>query len=71
MPDGIPKALADLMAANNVTEQEIRQAVASKGYFPIDTPIQNYNADFVSGCLIGAWPQVFAIIQELRELPFN
>ena len=71
VPDGIPKALADLMAANSVTEQEIRQAVASKGYFPIDTPIRNYNADFVSGCLIGAWNQVFAIIQEMRELPFN
>ncbi len=71
IPDGIPKALADLMAANNVTEQEIQQAVASKGYFPIDTPIRNYNADFVSGCLIGAWNQVFAIIQEMRELPFN
>ena len=71
IPDGIPKALADLMAEGNVTEQEIRQAVASKGYFPIDTPIPNYGMDFINGCLVGAWQQVFAIIQELRELPFS
>jgi hypothetical protein len=64
-PD-IPKPLADLMAANGVTPDEIRRAVASRGYYPIDTPIANYDPQFVKGCLIGAWPQVYQIIQGLR-----
>lgn len=70
IPNNIPKALADLMQANSVTEKEIQQAVASKGYYPIDTPIIKYDSNFVSGVLVGAWVQVFGMIQENRKLPF-
>lgn len=74
VPDGVPKALADLMAENLVTETEIQKAVSSKGYYPEDTPIKNYDASFISGVLIAAWSQVFNMIKELREyntMPFN
>lgn len=67
---GIPKKLADLMLQNNVTVEEIQEAVAFRGYYPKDTPITNYDPDFISGVLVGAWPQVFQIIKELREIPF-
>lgn len=63
---GIPSALADLMRANSVTEDEIRQAVSQKGYFPADTPITSYPEDFINGCLIAAWEQVFQIIKSNR-----
>ena len=54
MPNGnIPKALSDLMQINKVTDAEIRQAVAYKGYYPEDTPIENYDADFINGVLVG------------------
>lgn len=66
----IPKALADLMAANNVTAQDIQQAVAHKGYFPADMPIADYPEDFVMGCLVGAFPQMLQVIQELKKVPF-
>lgn len=69
----IPKALADLMRENNVTEREIQEAVASKGYYPIDTPIQNYDPKFIMGVLVGAWSQVFNMIKDIRfdnEIPF-
>lgn len=66
----IPKALADLMAANNVTAQDIQQAVAYKGYFPADMPIADYPDDFVMGCLVGAFPQMLQVIQELKKVPF-
>lgn len=69
-PEGLPKALTDLMEANHVTEEEIRMAVSHKGYFPLDTPIVNYGEDFINGCLIAAWDQVFAIVQNIRETPF-
>lgn len=71
IPEGIPTALADLMKANNVTEDEIQLAVSMKGYFPEDMPIASYPAEFINGCLIGAWGAVFGMIQENRKLPFS
>ena len=64
--NGIPAALWDLMTANGVTEQEIQAAVGHVGYFPADMPIRNYPADFVEGCLIGAWDSLFAHIKNAR-----
>jgi hypothetical protein len=69
--DGIPPALADLMRQNNVSEDEIRLAVSMRGYFPDDMPITAYPPDFVQGVLIGAWAQVFGMIQDNRKLPFS
>jgi hypothetical protein len=63
---GVPKALADLMTTNNVTVSEIQQIVGKKGYFPADTPIANYPHEFIEGCLVGAWPQVFQAIKNSR-----
>ena len=70
IPDNIPKALADLMRANNVDEKEIRLAVSQKKYYPFDTPITNYDPGFIDGCLVGAWNGVFNIIMDNRDLPF-
>jgi len=64
---GVPKALADLMMANNVAVADIQRVVAYKGYFPVDTPIGNYPNDFINGVLVGAWPQVYAMIQAQKE----
>lgn len=68
----LPKALTDLMNQNNVTVAEIQQAVASRGYYPVDTPINNYDPGFIDGVLVGAWEQVFKMIQDARndEIPF-
>lgn len=71
IPDGIPSALADLMRQNHVTESEIQLAVGMRGYFPENMPISDYPPDFVQGVLIGAWAQVFGMIQENRKLPFE
>lgn len=70
LSDGIPKALADLMTANNVSEEDIQLAVSMKGYFPQDTPIANYPPDFVNGVLVGAWEQVYEMIKEINKIPF-
>lgn len=55
------------MAANNVTEDELKEAVSRKGYFPVDTKISAYPEDFVMGCLVGAFPQVFELIKKIRD----
>lgn len=72
LDSGIPKALADLMETNQVTEAEIQEAVALRGYYPRNTPIRNYDPQFISGVLVGAWPQVFQMILSNRneENPF-
>ena len=45
--------------------------LTQRGYFPLDTPFQNYPADFVQGVMIGAWPQVKAmVIQNRANQPF-
>ena len=70
---GIPDALADLMAAKGVTESELRHTVAYRGYFPADMPVKDYPQDFVDACLIGAFDQVYKTICEMRsndDLPF-
>ena len=67
---GLPKSLADLMLANNVDIKEIQYAVASRGYYPRDTPISNYDPSFISGVLVAAWPQLFKMILDNRPLPF-
>lgn len=58
----IPKALADLMQADGITEQQVCDAVAKGGFFPAGTPIANYGEQFIKGMLIARWPTVKAII---------
>ncbi|MBN2980144.1 MULTISPECIES: ATP-binding protein [Cohnella] len=67
----IPRSLRDLMEANQVSELEIQTVVGKRGYYTADTPIANYDPGFIEGVLVGAWPQVFGMIQEARkDLPF-
>ena len=66
----LPKALTDLMRSKQVHPSEIQAAVGQKGYFTSDTPIKNYDPEFIQGCLIGAWPAVMELIQTERDLPF-
>lgn len=68
---GCPKALIDLMMPDAITPFEVQTAVASKGYYPLETPISVYDNSFVIGCLIGAWPAVREIIINNRKnMPF-
>ena len=73
--DKIPKALRDLMAANHVSESDIKEVVAERGYYPGDVEIWDYEKDFIDGCLIGAWDQVKSMIdskwQTVEDDPFN
>jgi hypothetical protein len=62
----VPKALADLMIADSVTVEDIQKVVAKKGYYPEDTPISNYDPNFINGVLVGAWDQVFKAIKGSR-----
>lgn len=68
----IPQSLRDLMIQNNVSETDIQVVVNQKGYYPLETPITNYDSSFIDGVLVGAWPQVFKMIQDFKDnLPFK
>ena len=70
VPEYVPKALADLMRANQVSVEDIENVVAQRGYFPKGTPLKDYPSDFIEGCLIGAWEQVYQLIISNKDLPF-
>jgi hypothetical protein len=67
----IPQSLRDLMSQNGVSEEEIQVVVSQKGYYPMDTPITNYDPSFIEGVLVGAWQQVHGMVVDFRKsLPF-
>lgn len=68
--EGIPKALAQLMAQNQVDPDEIQAVVGAKGYYPADTPIHVYDPGFIQGVLVGAWSSVFDAVVKNRDVPF-
>lgn len=59
----IPVALANLMKASNVTEAQVRWAVAQKGYYPEETAITAYDSSFVEN-LVSTWDRVSEFIRE-------
>ena len=61
--DGIPTALKQLMDQYQVYEADICRVVAARGYYPENTPIRNYDPQFVEGVLVGAWQQVYNMIK--------
>lgn len=72
--DRLPKALRDLMNANQVTTWDIQAVVAKRGYFPDDMPVEDYPQDFIDGVLVGAWPKVYGMIKDMKmgqEIPFK
>lgn len=70
--EGIPDALADLMQANLVTALELEYICSDvKGYMPQGMKLQDYPLDFINGCLVGAWEQVFAeVLKYRKKVPF-
>lgn len=70
IPADIPKALRDLMIENRVLPEEIQWAVHEKGHFPKDMRITQYPGDYIQGVLVAAWPKVYNMIFQHRDLPF-
>lgn len=73
-PDHVPQALKDLMQEHHVSEWDIQNVVAAKGYYPSTTLIEKYDPGFIQGVLVGAWDKVYSMIKEMnrnQEIPFN
>jgi len=59
--------LLDLMRRDHITEREIQLAVAKRGYYPADTPLENYDPQFVAGRLVAHWPKVIDMVNQVRQ----
>ena len=71
LDSAIPQSLRDLMQQHGVTEPEIQVVVGQKGYYPMDTPIANYDPGFIEGVLVAAWPSVHQMVKDYNQsLPF-
>lgn len=63
------KPLLDLMAKDGISDEEVRDAVANKGWKTIETPMANYEPDFVA-FLVTTWSTMRERV-EARRVPFN
>lgn len=59
------RALADLMRAEGITDEELRRAMAAKGYVMFDTPVSMYKERLVDG-VIAAWDNFVKFVKEQR-----
>lgn len=70
----LPKSLTDLMAQENVTEEELRKVAYIRGHFPLGTPIENFPPDYWD-MIVAHWQATMEVIQnQVRadpELPFT
>ena len=79
----LPRNVLDLMQAKNITEKDIMDVAANKGYFPADTPLINCGKDFIDGWVIPYFDKICQMSREIKlargefvpaepqEMPFN
>lgn len=60
------KALRDLMRADGITDEELRRAMAAKGYVTFDTPVANYQQRFADG-VVASWSNFVVFVKEQRQ----
>ncbi len=68
----IPKALAELMTASQITEDEVLRVIGSTGYFTADTPWSVMQEQgFVDGWVIPNWTYIKDTVEaDPNRLPF-
>lgn len=64
------KTLADLMRADNITDAQLRRAMAKKGYVPEETPVANYQQRMIDG-VVASWQGFVTFVhEEIDGIPF-
>lgn len=63
-------ALASLMTSDGVTDNELRTAVSTKGYFPYECKVEDYPQEFVDW-MVSVWGSFMQLVSELRDVPFD
>lgn len=70
--DEVPAALDALMRQSVVTENEVREVIAEKGYYTMDTPWSVMETSgFVEGWIVPFWDKIVQMIEDKPDrLPF-
>ena len=66
----VPEKLRTLMVNDLVNSAELRHAVYQRGCYPENTPIANYDPQFVAGSLVASWDKWYRFICENGDIPF-
>ncbi|MGN6715421.1 ATP-binding protein [Anaerocolumna jejuensis] len=79
----LPRNLLDLMKWRDISETDIMEIVAQKGYFPADTPLMNCGKEFIDGWVIPFFDKICEMSRDLKlkrgefvsaeaeKMPFN
>jgi len=70
--DKLLDQLWNMMVKEDVTDPMLIQVVcAEKGYYDASVPVNEYDMEFIEGCLIEAWDKVLGFVLTKKEnLPF-
>lgn len=67
-PTGVPPRVQVLMDSGGVTEKELRDVIAWKGYFTADTPWSVMeDIGFVDGWILPFWPTILEMANAMRS----
>ena len=66
----VPEKLRTLMLNDLVDSATLRHAVFQRGCYPENTPISNYDPQFVAGSLVASWGKWLEFIDENSDIPF-
>ena len=66
----VPEKLRALLVANGIDSAMLRHAVHQRGCYPEDTPIANYDPQFVTGSLVASWDKWLQFIHDNSDVPF-
>lgn len=66
----VPDKLRALMLHDLIDSATLRHAVHQRGCYPEDTPIANYDPQFVAGSLVASWDKWLQFINENADVPF-
>ena len=62
------KSLADLMKANGIEDDDLRRAMAEKGYVTYETPVEKYQQRLVDG-VVASWDGFVKFVQQIKDGP--
>ena len=66
----VPDKLRALMLHDLIDSSTLRHAVHQRGCYPEDTPIANYDPQFVAGSLVASWDKWLQFINDNADVPF-
>ena len=59
--------IKELLTSSNITEEELKQVVASKGHYALEVAIADYSDDFITRWIIPNWKKIVELVNKNKE----